>query len=289
MRALAYEDPLTDRDGRFVDLGAEVRVAAAGALGGLGDQAAEAALVRALGDPEEHVRDAAVDALADRGEEALERALRRLAGSMVEFDGELGAADRAVLRRLADAAGSDGARAAAREVADALGRGATANRARTVLEWLYPDSADVLLATLRTPGRAAYEAALALGTAHDVRAVVPLCELLRGAGDPGTRGAAAWALGMIRHPDAAGPLLEATCDDDYTVRSQATESFDRLGNAGVVLATRLLERPALEGELPPAPTNGDAMVVEGRARPAPAVEQPAVIRTAPVLRRLLGR
>jgi HEAT repeat protein len=319
VRALGFEDVLTDRDGRVVDLGAGVRKAAVAALADVDGEAARDGLIAALRDPEEDVREAATWALRERRdpetvdplvdavthwtapeqaisrEHALEALLaiadpdmpRRVASGLLARPEELKEADRGILRRVTDASAPDATRRAADSLVAVLADSSAAPRAREMLSCLAPVSVPPLLDRLSDP-TAACEAALALGLARDARAVAPLCDLLASSAAPPVRAAAAWALGEIRHPRAVGALLDAAVDDDFSVRAQAASAFDRLGNVAVVLATNALSaHPQPNGEAPrsdalPQPSNG--------ARFAAELDDPVGgRRVAPALRRLLGR
>ena len=311
-RALAYEDPITDRDGEFVDLGAPVRVEAVTALGEIGDPGARDALATSLDDPEGSVRAAAIRALSRQPQpgdvqaiagavagwkdqtfaEAREEALnalcvrrdpdgpRALATALLNRDDFLTDVDREALLRVIAASGLGPGRVAVGELIASLAREGATWRARTMLAWLSPASVAPLLAALRDP-QLRREAALALGATRDARAVEPLCELLQSDADPTSRAAAAAALGEIRHPAAVRALLEATADADYAVRTEAIAAFDLLGNVGVAVATRMLMGPALE--------NGASSVESVAVQMNGASQAPEFPHGGPVLRRLLRR
>jgi HEAT repeat protein len=275
VRALQFEDVVTDRDGRVVDLGAGVRKTAVAALADVDGDAARGGLITALRDPEEDVREAATWALRERcdpetvdplldavthwtaPEQAIARghaleALvaigdpdlpRRVAYGLLARPEELNVADRELLRRVKNASAPDSTRRAADPLVAALADRSAAPRAREMLLCLAPVSVPPLVDKLRDP-TVAREAAVALGFVHDARAVAPLCEVLSSSAAPPVRAAAAWALGEIRHPRAVGALLDAAVDDDFSVRAEATTAFDRLGNVAVVLATKALSAPA---------------------------------------------
>jgi HEAT repeat protein len=277
VRTLEWSDPTTDRDGRMVDLGAEVRAAAAAALAGIDSPLAHDGLLRAMRDPDDDVRVAAVRGLRERGDPAAveplaiavmswvgpERArsrsealdalaalgppdlLRRIAADLTERSADQAAADAAAVGRLAVAAEGGAAGASVDELLAELRDGPDPGRARMLLVWRGAESVEPLVDALDDTG-AQREAALALGSLRDSRAVEPLSELLRSSGDPAVRRAAAWALGEIRDPAAVGTLLAATGDRDYEVRTEAIAAFDRLGNAAVAFATSAMVRPALE-------------------------------------------
>lgn len=284
VRALGYEDPVIDRGGQRVDLGADVRVAAAEALGRFGGAEAHAGLVRALSDPELTVRISAVRALGQEPEAAATEALtaaaanwsgteleparaeavaalasgddpacaRRLAEALLERRSELDERDAEILREL-DGAGEGGTLGAAIEVlVEHLGEPRVEARAVSLLGWLAPESVGPLIDVLGRSSEAR-AAALGLGRARDSRAVERLCELLRAGGDPGIRRAAAWALGEIKDPAAAETLLVATGDSDYGVREEAGRGFDKLGNVAVAVTLGAIVRHALQTGTPVGP------------------------------------
>ena len=319
VRALAFEDVLTDRNGHVVDLGAGVRKAAVEALADVDGDAARDGLIMALRDPEEEVREAATRALRERRDpatveplveavthwtapeqatsrgHALEALLaigdaelpQRVASGLFVRSDELTHADREILRRVTEASPPDSTSRLAESLVRALADQLAAPRARDILSCLAPLSVPPLVDGLSDPA-IAREAAVALGLARDGRAVAPLCDLLASDAAPPVRAAAAWALGEIRHPHAVGALLAAAVDDEYSVRTQATSAFDRLGNVAVVLATNALSAHAL--------TNGDAPHPDPLAQPANGAHFAAPLddpvmgnRVTPALRRLLGR
>ncbi|MEA2399324.1 MAG: hypothetical protein QOK25_2880 [Thermoleophilaceae bacterium] len=339
--ALDYRQLVTDPDGLMVDVGVEVRTAAAASLAGIESPAARQGLLHALSDPDESVRIAAIQALRERGdgaaveplmiavmswvgperarsrEEALEAlealgepdVLRRTAADLAARSVDHAAADAAVVGRLAVAAERDAFRPTVADLVADLRDPATSTRARTLLVWLGRDSVDELVEAL-SDDEAQRQAARALGSIRDSRAVEPLCSLLLSSPDPLTREAAAWALGEIRDPSAVGALLAATSDPDYAVRAEASAGFDKMGNAAIAVAMSELVRPALEnGAREPGEVAGaiDAEVVLPLSppvqaqRPAPAPMEPRAPpparrpvsplaeRAGPMLRRLLGR
>jgi HEAT repeat protein len=331
VRALAFEDPIADGDDRVTDLGAPVRVAATEALARIDSQAAFRGLLNALDDPEENVRIAAVRGLRERGdpfaveqltsaatnwtdpafvrarEEAIEAlahlrdptAPRRMAAGLITRATELDDAhDAHALRRLTQAGGPEAVRGTIEDLVARLRDGSGAPRTRPLLVWLAPESVDALIAALEHPV-ARREAILALGSTHDARAVEPLQSILLGDGEPPVRIAAAWALGEIRDPSAVESLLVATGDPDFGVRSEAIQSFDKLGNAAIAFAMSALVRPMLENGASPA----QEAIETSEEEPAPAIaadaeaptrvhEQPVEVprpsQTLSVVRRLLG-
>jgi HEAT repeat protein len=315
VRALGYQDLVRDREGQVFDMGVELRERAVGALAGMDGQPATDALLRALGDPAESVRMAAVRGLRGRDDagaaeelasavanwtephyatargEALEAlvslrdpaAPRLLVAGLVARETELDPeADAEMLRRVTDAGGHDALAGTVDDLVARLRDASGQARVRSLLVWLAPDSVDPLIRAL--DDRAARrDAIFALGAIHDSRAVEKLCAILIGEDEEGMRTAAAWALGEIKDPSAVEPLLVASADPDYHVRSEASASFDKLGNVAIAVAMSALVRPALE--------NGAAAPVDAIPAPAPA---PAPARdgsrsqTRPSLRRLLG-
>jgi HEAT repeat protein len=312
VRALAYEDPITDSGGRFVDLGLEVRKSAAEALGRMESHAAFDGLLRALDDPEDAVRVTAVRGLRERGdplaaeqltsavttwtqpehararEEALDAlaflrdptAPRRVAAGLITRATELDDADDAnILRRLTHAGGHDAMRGTIDDLIARLGEDGPGQRVRRMLVWLAPESVDPLMAALDDDA-ARRDAILALGGTHDSRAVEPLSTILLTGDDPSTRTAAAWALGEIRDPAAVEPLLMATGDSDYGVRSEAIVNFDKLGNAAIAVAMSALVRPVLEESSAPA-TEAIAAPDGGPDQPAAEDDTPPEEPSAP--------
>lgn len=317
--ALRYEDPLTDRDGRFVDLGAEVREAAALALATVNAANAQQALLRALADPEPRVRLAAVRGLRGHGaivpvlseavvcwtaSELVEAragalellasvgpsdALPSIAAMLVARRDDLDEFDQGAFSRIAHAAGAARRDTTIQELIGKLRDPREARRARALLAWLAPDSVEPLIASLDGAGSRA-DIAIALGTVRDSRAVEPLCSLLTDSGEPAVRRAAAYALGEIRDSAAITALLVATSDADYSVRAQAIASFDKLGNAAIAVAVSALSQPrTMNG------ATGAAEVIAPQSAAAELLRRPGATgglltgRAAPVFRRLLGR
>lgn len=278
VRALRYEDPVTDTSGRTVDLGADVRAGAAEVLGHIDAPESSYALTLALEDPDERVRVAAVRALRERGGTAVVKPLMRsvahwtdpahsdsrdqavdalasahhpdvlrdTVAALLERDDELAEADAGVVRRLAEATGAPAAlRDTIEDLIGGLDDAAHVARARTLLVWLAPDSVDPLIDAVRE-GRSLPESVRALGATRDARAVVPLSALVVSDEPPPVRAAAAWGLGEVRDPSAVGALLAATSDAEYVVRAEATAGFDKLGNAGIAVAMTMLIQPMLE-------------------------------------------
>lgn len=286
LAALRYEDPLLDRSGRLVDLGAEVRVAAVEALGRLAIPPALEGVAGALNDPELSVRRAAVRVLArvDAGpataalaraavqwrspslqelrEEATEALLarrdegqsRHIAEELATLPDEPDDQDARLLRRLALSDGHASLQGVVSELAAYLRPRPI--RAAKLLAALAPESVPFLIAMLEDRQVQA-PAALALGGTHDSRAVEPLSRLLLESDQPAVRAASARALGEIRDPAAVESLLLAAADQDYTVRLEAGQAFDRFGNVAIVVAMSIAAagQPALAQPTPEAPAH----------------------------------
>lgn len=311
MHALRHEDPVTDRDGRFADLGAGVRAEAVAALARIDTPAAREGVLSALDDPEDKVRRGAIEAIASTRDpaaaeplagavagwtepeqqearsEALEALIalndadssRRLAGLLIDREAEIEPADAEMVRRLADASDDRALAATIMDLIRGLRVRLDPDRPRALLAALAPESVPPLIDALEDePARR--EAALALGAAHDSRAVEPLCDLLAESQDPKIRRAAAWALGEIRDPAAVETLLVATGDSDYSVRVAAGAGFDAFGNVAIAVALSPASQPALpsgENEDPLAPAVPGPQL--GAAAPTPETdpEPPAVV------------
>jgi len=313
--ALTHVDLVLDRDGHGHDVGAQVRVDAADALG---DAAPEvgvvAALAQALSDIDERVRvaaarslgrlgnDAAVDALtralATGGDAVREEALRALveigdpqaavAYALTLVDrrkvDSLGSSERNALKTLLRLDRDERAAAAIVEeiVAQARTLGTMPPVALQLFSWIGSPAVDPLIAALgdASVGPAA---AVGLGAARDVRAVDPLMALLAGS-DPRCRHAAAWSLGEIRDPRSVEALLRATNDDNPNVRDEASEALDKLGAVGVIIGVAaIVQRMLPPGLQLPA---GDSPVLE-QAAPPPLPAPPPRRRTR--VQRLFAR
>ena len=277
LRALSYEDPVTDRQGTTVDLGTPVRAQAAAALARTDSPLAFEGLMRALDDPDEEVRIAAVRGLRERGGPAAieplitvaahwsdsERTGSRaeavdalaangdarvppaVAAELLSRPHELEPSDCEMAARLARARGEDVVQTTISDLVMHLREASAPPRARMLLVALAPESVDQLIAALDDE-RTRHEAALALGATHTSRAVDRLSALMLSDPVPAIRRAAAWALGQIRDPAAVEALLLASRDEEFSVRSEAIDSFDKLGNAAVALAVGALMGPMLE-------------------------------------------
>jgi hypothetical protein len=225
---------------------------------------------------------------------------------MAERGAELEERDAEVVRRLAGAAEAAPERMV-ETLVGMLGSGGT--RPGQMLVWLAPTSLEPLIGALGEDDKR-QQAAIALGYAHDSRAVEPLCRLLLEPTDPAARRVAAWALGEIRDLAAVEALVLATGDRDYEVRTEASRAFDQFGNVGMTVAlSALMPQPALtagddaaagedahtepvepeEPEAEPEPEPPASTVT--RERPAPSPERPTEVTQAvvPALRRLLRR
>lgn len=100
-----------------------------------------------------------------------------------------------------------------------------------VLRQLAIDAPDDALAALSTPDLGVAARALmidAVGAGGDYRAL-PALSLLAAAAEPVVRMAAVRALGLLGHPDAAGPIAEALKDDAWDVRAEAAVAGGRIG------------------------------------------------------------
>jgi HEAT repeat protein len=304
-------DLVRDRDGQVVDLGVDVRRSAAEELAGIEGRAALHGLLQALDDPDDAVRIKAVRGLRQRGdplageqltwavtnwtepehararEEALEAlaylndpmAPRRVVGGLITRETELDAeADREVLKRLTQGSGSASLSGTVDDLVARLTDAAAKVRARQLLVWLGPDSVDPLIRALDDDARR-QEAIFALGAIHDSRAVERLGSILLSDETTPIRTAAAWALGEIKDPSAVETLLVATGDPEYQVRSEASQSFDKLGNAAVAVAMSALILPALENGAGREPT--DAIEVGDEEEDAAPEETPTAVHTVP--------
>ena len=344
IRALGYEDVVRSRDGQVVDLGAPVRRDATDALSEIETHAAFEGLLRALDDPLPAVRVVAVRGLRRRGdplaveqltsaatnwiepvyEEARAEAVealaflrdpttpRRVAAGLLTRAADLTESDGPVLRKLAHAGGHDALLSTIADLVNRLRDGTATDRTCRLLVWLAPHSVEPLVDALAVvPARRA--AIAALGAAHDSRAVEGLCSVLLSEDEPEVRAAAARALGEIRDPAAIEALLLASGDGNYEIRSAATESFDRLGNAGIAMALMSVVRPALEDgndpqrdEIPAHAPERDSDDEPAEEAPAPVTAEPAatpepspaatrpsersaMTQVAPIIRRWLGR
>lgn len=324
LRALSYEDVVTDRSGEEVDLGAPVRARAAAALADTDGPSARQGLLRTLDDPEESVRLVGVRKLKERGDAATADALveaaatwtaptqraareeavealasfrdpglaQRLVAALLRRRAELLEEDGQALRHLVAAGGGPTAgEATVSYLMDVLASDsddATLSRAGTVLEWLSPHSIEPLIAALSRPDQQR-RAATALGGIRDSRAVEPLAAILD-SDDPAIRQTAAWALGEIKDPSAVEALLRATTDDDYSVRSVAAAGLDQLGTVAVILGVTAFMRPLLATAPTPAvPSTEDLPPPpDHELEPRPvAAEGLRVSRTGGVLRKLL--
>jgi HEAT repeat protein len=176
------------------DADADVREAAAKALGEIGDAAAVPGLLAALGDAEANVREAAAKALGQIGDAA---AVPGLLAALRDADADVRRAA-AALGEIGDAAAVPGLLAALRDA-----------------------DADVRRA-----------AAAALGEIGDAAAVPGLLAAL-GDADWNVRAAAARALGLIGAPAVPG-LLAALRDADWRVRWAAAKALGWIGDAAAV-------------------------------------------------------
>jgi HEAT repeat protein len=302
VEALTHVDVVLDRDGKGHDVGAQVRVdaadalgdaapdtgvvaaltqalsdldervriAAARSLGRLGHDAAVAPLARALATGDDGVRDEALKALVEIGDPhaAIVYALALVERRKVD---SLASAERSALKALLNLDADDRAAAAIVEeiVAQARTLGTMPPVALQLFNWIGSPAVDPLIAALADVA-VGPAAAVGLGAARDARAVDPLMALLSSS-DPRCRHAAAWSLGEIRDPRSVEALLRATNDDNPNVRDEASEALDKLGAVGVIIGVAAV----VQRMLPPGYqlTAGDTPAIEQAApqpRPLPA-------------------
>jgi HEAT repeat protein len=276
---------LSGGDRATLEFAAPVREQAIVALGKLGAEAGDGAVIEALRDPSDRVRAAAVRVLDARQEaEPLVEALgwlparrgqsRRLAvRAVLELctpgnakavarvlvhrtdDEPLGEEDAALVLTLV---AGDKRPGAANELVDevvaalAHERDVIADRAEELLVKLAPTSTEAVIAALEA-GAAPHRAASVLAAVNDTRALVPLVRAL-GDRDPRVRTESAAALGELRDPAALGPLLRAARDPEHRVRVQAGRALDRVGAAAVASDASLLVRPMVLDALRSAAT-----------------------------------
>jgi HEAT repeat protein len=275
--AARFQDLRRDRQGRTVDHGSDIRRDAVLALGRLGPDAGNGAVVAALEDRIDLVRSAAVRVLYERGDATeIARALhwlpagrgssRKLAveavlklrsteaariavAALVRASGEepLPDADIDVIHALAEPIGTerpvDGV---VSELVAALGdeRDAVADRAEELLVQLAPASTPVVIGELDS-GASAGRVVAVLTRIGDTAAVEGLIEALE-RGNVDLRAQAAAALGWLRHLDGVEPLIQATRDPHPDVRAEASQALDEMGTAAVIVGVSSLLRPALE-------------------------------------------
>jgi HEAT repeat protein len=338
---LGREDLVRQSNGRLTDRDAELRVAAVSALSGIEGAVALDGVSRGLRDPVPAVRSAAIEGLRRRGYveaaqplinsvtnwtepshaalrgEALDTLAsfgdpelpRRVAAELLSREAEPDDADAEVLRRLVESAGPGAPAATCDYLVLRLREGSVSSRARVLLAALAPECVDRLIDCLEDPS-VQREAALALGSIHDARATNPLCHLLMQSEEPAVRAAVAWALGELRDPAAVAALLHASGDDDYDVRVQTIDAFDKLGHVAVAVSLSVYVKVALGDAAGQAALDGtsedapeEQLQVEAAQAPEPVeqreIEQspavreprepdPLVRRARPLLRRLLG-
>jgi HEAT repeat protein len=270
-----------------------VRVAAVRALRERGDRRAVDPLMSLITSPTtqeyEPSHDEAVRTLALLGDPELPR---RIAAELLARPEELTEHDLDAQRRLARAGGNEAVSATIGDLIAHMREGSAPDRARQLVVALAPESVEPLIDALGSDSRSCRkDAALALGSTHESRAVEPLCAVLLGDGDPAVRKAAAWALGEIKDPAAIERLMASARDGDHGVRTEALASFDRFGNAAIAVSVEAVVRVTLGDrsgppiEVPPPQPNGPArpQVESGSGQPLPD------FRASPLLRRLLGR
>ena len=197
---------------------ANVRQAAAGALGEIGDALAVAPLIAALKDST-YVRLAALDALGQIGAPAVEPVI----AALTDEDRDLRHYASVALKRIGVpaverliAAFPYGDASMREAVAAALGEIGDPLAIPTLLDALDDRSRQVR-----------WNAANALGKIGDPRAVEPLIAALEDEASV-VRQFAAYALAKIRDPRAVKPLVASLKDGDLSVRRAATEALDQL-------------------------------------------------------------
>ncbi len=279
--ALTYEEWVDTQDGRRLDLGGSVRRDAARALGQTDAPLATRLLVDvAIHDVDPGVRRAAVEQLAGNLDPEI---IAELVDAVCDWREPLykparGAAltalrqlpretapsllARALIARSVSPQFSEDERRAVRELlahdeqwADAAtavliaaltpNGGPLAPRAADALVELAPWGARELIDALDEQSLSAMAAGV-IGRRGDGHAVEALIRLL-GQGDPGARTAAATALGELRDPLAAEPLLGAVNDDHHDVRVAAAAAIDKLASIEVIASVATMLRPMIEG------------------------------------------
>lgn len=285
-RAASFKDVLVARDGRLIDKGVPVRVAALEALSKPEGEEILPALIAALRDEAPEVRRAAVVALGkDGSSEAIGALVDFLATEVAAEDpevrrtalervrasewpgfserwarkvrdsrnGSLTEADRETFTALLT---SDSTAEPEQRVFDVLAPRVgddspegSGHACETVLSWCMPNrfhGMPALLEAERVP-----EPLIRLaGRSGDQALLDPLTTLLRRS-DSGLRREAAEALGALCDTRAVLPLLKATSDPELEVRRAAVAAFDSLGGAGVTAAMSLLVQEANRGLAPP--------------------------------------
>jgi hypothetical protein len=228
-----------------------VRCGAARGLYRLGESRALAEAVATLPFDEGRARSIAVRGLVALRQPGSSAAL---AAALMHRDDErpLGEEDADLVATLIDREATSGGVDAVVELA-VMGlrdeRSIVASRAEELLERLGPASRDRLIEELEN-GSGSYRAGLILGRMKEPRALELLIAAL-GHPDPLVRSESCAALGELRDPAAAEPLLIATRDREYDVRIRASEALDRLGTAAIVVGVASLLRPLIAS--PPGP------------------------------------
>jgi HEAT repeat protein len=267
--ALHYRDLTSAQDGRPVDLGVSIRTDAAEALGAIGDPLAVTALVQAARTEESpSVLRAVVRALDGHYEpqalEALIDALCTRLGPQYErvrttIDEHLRAAPletlpvlvHVLLKRSSENGLAPPERRALKELigereeASEVVAGAMISHLGDRDETLAGRAADALVAIAPQGQQQLIEGLSNQAVAAKVVEVIArrpgggateeLIELLESE-DPGTRSAAAVALGQLRDPVAADALLRAVNDERPEVRVAAGAAVDRLGSVAVIVS-----------------------------------------------------
>jgi HEAT repeat protein len=274
--AARFQDVRRDHQGHVVDRGREIRREAVLALGQLGADAGNGAVVAALEDPLDSVRSAAIQVLHSRGEVTeIAKALnwlpapggtsRRLAvqavvelrttaaarvavAALVRAPGTeaLPDADIDLIHALAEPVGRQKPiRGVLAELLTALAdeRDAVADRAEELLVQLAPASTRAVIRAMEggaSPDRAA-SVLTRIGNTTAVQGLIVALER----GDVDLRIQAAAALGWLCHLAAVEPLMQATRDPHSDVRAEASQALDRMGTVAVIVGISALLRPTL--------------------------------------------
>ncbi|WP_433926336.1 HEAT repeat domain-containing protein [Sorangium cellulosum] len=217
------------------DRDANVRGSAANALGVIGDRSAVAALVKTLeSDSDVKVRGSAAHALGAIGDKSAVAALVKAleSDSDVKVRGSaahaLGAiGDKSAVAALVKALESD---------SDAIVRGSAANALGAIGD---KSAVAALVKTLESDSdpKNRGSAANALGAIGDKSAVAALVKTLESDGDPKNRGSAANALGAIGDKSAVAALVKTLeSDSDAIVRGSAANALGAIGDKSAVAA-----------------------------------------------------
>uniref|UniRef100_A0A7C4CCI5 HEAT repeat domain-containing protein n=1 Tax=candidate division WOR-3 bacterium TaxID=2052148 RepID=A0A7C4CCI5_UNCW3 len=240
------------------DIEPEVQIAAAGALGQLGDPETCNALLDEMADDNPAVRRAAVEALGRIGDKQSANALARAAAD--DPSPEVRSAADFALRSISDrTVGS---------LVELLTSDALDDRIRALALLLEEGRSAVMPLTelLRRPEPAVRSAAAeALGMLGEPAALDYLLPLV-GDGESSVRLAVVRALGRIRHVRSAERLAAAIEDQDPKVSGAAAGALEALGELSVEPMFQLLTSPCAE-------TRVRAIAVLGRLRHKGAVNR----------------